>query len=77
MGLHMHQSFRLSLLVLGIFLLAFWLRGFFTIPADCALEVRQTDIEVDGAVAGHPSSVLFDLHNRAGRPVRVLGWSQC
>jgi hypothetical protein len=41
------------------------------------LEVAETDLELSDCVPGQKRTVVFRLDNRSGKPMRVLGLSEC
>jgi hypothetical protein len=42
-----------------------------------AVAIDEPDREIAVGLPGQESAVTFGIHNRAGRPVRVIGLARC
>jgi hypothetical protein len=47
------------------------------LPVGPALEVAAAELEFNDGVPGQQREVAFQFHNRSGKPMRLLGLSEC
>ncbi|MBI2804596.1 MAG: hypothetical protein HYX68_06380 [Planctomycetes bacterium] len=49
----------------------------FAPPSGPALEIEAVELELNDSVPGQQREVAFHFHNRSGKPMRLLGLSEC
>lgn len=65
------------LMLIGLCALVTGIACYFMQPGGPALVVPQTDLEIRDGVQGEIRDIAVEIHNRSGRPIRMVGAGFC